>query len=226
MLRVIETSCFSVNPKSFICEERIILEPRKKDSIKWTTLPPDFSAQIKAVFEENFKEYLKNKTLKVEGRIYPSEIILRIGIQEKGRLKNENFEVSLDHSPSKQNTIPMIHLSVDAIASLMIEYFEKQTEAHETDSEIDMDLPYLWKEIPFEKETIWFQFTTENPDLEAEADKLLGLTEEDGLLHGSEDEDDVEAAMDLDEENDLLDSSSPSISPSMFSGKKKKEDMH
>src|SRR4051812_43570728 len=100
--------------------------PRKKESKKWTDLPKDFSSQIKTVFEQNFKTQLDGKKLLVEGRIYPSEILLRVGINRPGELRYQNFEVSLDHSKIKQDVIAQIHIAVDAIASLMVEYFENE----------------------------------------------------------------------------------------------------
>ena len=178
------------------------MNPRKKESKKWSNLPPEFANQIKTVFEDNFSSYLTEKTIRVQGRIYPDEILLRVGIHRKGELRFHNFEVSLDHSALLQNTIPQIHLAVDAIASLMIEFFETE-ETHE--------LPYLWREIPFEKQKIWVQFTTENPDLEAEANKLLGLQE--SLLNEDENE------------SDELENLEPPT-PQMFKSKKKKDDLH
>ena len=203
------------------------LQPRKKESKKWTSLPPDFAAQIKAVFEENFKEQLIGKSLKVEGRIYANEITLRVGINEKGRLKCENFEVSLDHSPEKQDTLPKIHLAVDAVASLMMDYFDKSKTEDSDLEESETDLPFTLKPMDFEKEKIWFQYTTENSDLDAEANKLLGLDEE-GMLHEETDEviglDDSDEATEVDTldeeaEEDVLDTSTPQ----MFGAKKKKE---
>ena len=178
------------------------MNPRKKESKKWSNLPPEFANQIKTVFEDNFSSYLTEKTIRVQGRIYPDEILLRVGVHRKGELRFHNFEVSLDHSALLQNTIPQIHLAVDAIASLMIEFFETE-ETHE--------LPYLWREIPFEKQKIWVQFTTENPDLEAEANKLLGV--EENLVNEDE------------TENDELEELEPPT-PQMFKSKKKKDDLH
>ena len=180
------------------------MNPRKKESKKWSNLPPEFSNQIKTVFEDNFSKYLSEKTIKVQGRIYPTEVLLRIGIHRKGELRFHNFEVSLDHSAVLQNTIPQIHLAVDAIASLMIEFFENE-ETHE--------LPYLWREMPFEKQKIWVQFTTENPDLELEANKLLGITE--GSLINEDQTEDDEALADMEPPT-----------PQMFKSKKKKDDLH
>jgi hypothetical protein len=178
------------------------MNPRKKESKKWTQLPADFSKQIKTVFEENFKAQLQGKKLTVEGRIYPAEIMLRVGFQEKGEIRYHNFEVSLDHSKEKQNTISQIHLGVDAIASLMADYFENQE---------DHEMPLAWQEYPFQNQTLWLQYTSENSDLEAEANKLLGI-EKGSLLNDAEEEDDED-----------IDMSQPQI---FGGGKKKKDEMH
>jgi hypothetical protein len=195
------------------------MNPRKKESKKWTKLPLDFSNQIKTVFEQNFKPHLEGKKLTVEGRIYPSEIVLRIGINQKGELRYHNFEVSLNHSKDKQDAISQIHIGVDAIASLMVDYFD-QEEEHE--------MPLVWQEYPFEKQTIWLQYTSENSDLEAEANRLLGLAEDEALLTDEEkvefaDEIGVEAEEGTTDEEDV-DMSRPQI----FGGsqKKKKENLH
>ncbi len=179
------------------------MNPRKKESKKWSNLPPEFANQIRTVFEDNFRTHLTEKTIRVEGRIYSFEILLRVGVHRKGELRFHNFEVSLDHSSVLQNTIPQIHLAVDAIASLMIEFFETE-ETHE--------LPYLWREIPFEKQKIWVQFTTENPELEKEANKLLGIAE-DSLIND-----------DLDAGEEPLDLAPPT--PQLFKTKKKKDNLH
>ena len=186
-----------------VATKELGMNPRKKESKKWSNLPPEFANQIKTVFEDNFSTFLTEKTILVQGRIYPSEILLRVGVHKKGELRFHNFEVSLDHSVILQNTIPQIHLAVDAIASVMIEFFETEEE--------DYELPYLWKEIPFEKQKIWVQFTTENPDLETEANKLLGI--EETLLNEDE------------EELDELEPLQPPT-PQMFKSKKKKDDLH
>ncbi len=195
------------------------MNPRKKESKKWTKLPADFANQIKTVFEQNFKPHLQGKKLTVEGRIYPSEIVLRVGINQKGELRFNNFEVSLDHSKEQQNAIAQIHIGVDAVASLMVDYFENEEE-HE--------MPLIWQKYPFDKQTIWLQYSSENSDLEAEANKLLGLSAEDALLAETEAE---MQALGLNEEEqgsteeENIDMSKPQI----FSGakkKKKKDEMH
>jgi len=205
------------------------MNPRKKQSKKWTNIPPEFLNQIKTVFEENFQAYLTDKTLKVSGRIYPTEILLRVGINNKGELRYNNFEVSLDHSQAKQDTVAQIHLAVDALGSLVFDYFENQ-ENHE--------VPYTWQEQPFENQTIWLQYTSENPDLEAEANKLLGI--EEGTLLNDEPELDLEGveeeeaaelenadqSEDEEETTDLSELSEVDLKNPQIFKKKKKEDMH
>lgn len=197
------------------------MNPRKKESKKWSSLPPELTGQIQSLFEENFKSQLEGKNLKVSGRIYPTEVLMRVGINNKGELRFLNFEVSVDHSTEKQNTLPQIHLAVDAIASLMLEYF---------DNGEDHEMPYAWQEYPFEKQKIWLQFSSENSDLEAEADKLLGLDDNDDSML-QETEEDLEAYGLLDDEE--VDTSRPKIfrvptdnENDTLKKKKKKEDMH
>lgn len=195
------------------------MNPRKKESKKWTNLPTDFSNQIKTIFEQNFKPHLAGKKIQVEGRIYPTEIMLRVGINTVGEIRYQNFEVSLDHSQEKQDTIPQIHIAVDAIASLMFDYFQ---------NEEDHELPYTWLEFPFEKQKIWLQFSSVNPELENEANKLLGVSEPDALLKETEEQ--LEelglSVPDEDSEENSDDNDIDMSKPQIFSGKKKKEDMH
>ena len=196
------------------------MNPRKKESKKWTGIPAELAKQIKTVFEESFSSHLTGKTLKVEGRIYPTEILMRIGINSKGELRFQNFEVSIDHSAEKQDTVQKITISVDAIASLMVDYFEKEEE-HE--------MPFVWQEYPFEGLQLWLQYSSTNTELEAAANKLLGVEDESKLLIETKDE--LEA-LDIPEDEEI-DTSKPKIfrvptnNPNdTLNKKKKKEDMH
>ncbi len=198
--------------------------PRKKESKKWTELPPELANQIKVVFEKTFKVQLDGKKLLVEGRIYPSEILLRVGINRRGELRFQNFEVSLDHSKVKQDAIAQIHVGVDAIASLMVEYF---------DNEEDHEMPFVWQEYPFEKQKLWLQYSSENPEIEAEANRLLGIENAEALLKETEEEleelgladpsgTEIETPNEP-EEDEEVDMTTPKI----FGGrKKKKDDLH
>lgn len=167
------------------------MNPRLKTSKKWTAFPKEYSDQIQSVFTENFATYLKNAELIVEGRIYPEEIVLRVGYHEKNRLAQANFEVSMNYSQEKQDAISKIHSCVDAAASMMLEYLENDSE---------VDFPYTWKEVDFQGQKLFLQFNTENSSLEAEANKLLGI-DEDTLLVDEEDEnEDALARAELSEE--------------------------
>lgn len=188
------------------------MQPRLKSSKKWTAFPREYTDQILGVFRENFAEQLVGNNLVIEGRIYPEEVTLRVGLAKDGQLKQTNFEVSMDHSPKAKDTIERIHNCVDAAASMMMDFFE---------NEEGVDFPESWKPFPFQEKTIYLQFSTENSALEAEADKLLGL-DDGGLL--KETGDDAEPGIEL--PDDPEDDDGPA-EPRMFGtppakGKKKK----
>lgn len=142
------------------------MHPRLKSSTKWTNLPQDVTSQIQKVFEQNFQKELGQSKIIVEGRLYPHEILLRVGYLEKGRLTQNNFEVSVDyHSENENSALENIHLCVDVAASLLTEHFE---------AEGDLEIPTSWTEFPFEDKKVWLQFSTENTSLEKQANELLG----------------------------------------------------
>lgn len=196
------------------------MNPRYKVSQKWTAFPPEFSEQIRSVFVQNFEKQLgKTMSLSVDGRIYQKEITLRIGLHSKGELKHFNFEASVDLPPNPANDenkiFETISVAVDALASLMAEYFENDQ---------DIELPYTWTESTFEGKKVWVQHSTENPDLEAEANKLLGLADDDGVLKNAEDEKSEDVLDATEEEFDEF-AENLSSEPQMFK-KKKKDDLH
>ena len=176
------------------------MTPRLKTSKKSTPFPQEFADQIKGAFLENFREELKNADLIVQGRIYPEEILLRVGYIEKGQLKQNNFEVSAAYDYKKDNTIECIHTCVDFLASILNQYFELSKKTAQ-DEESELDLPYTWKEIHFEKNELYFQFSTVNTKLEEEADRLLGK-DPDALVQDNEEEDFEDVDLDPEEEED------------------------
>ncbi len=196
------------------------MNPRYKISQKWTAFPPEFSEQIRSVFVQNFEKQLgKTMSLSVDGRIYQKEITLRIGLHSKGELKHFNFEASVDLPPNPANDenkiFETISVAVDALASLVAEYFENDQ---------DIELPYTWTESTFEGKKVWVQHSTENPDLEAEANKLLGLADDDGVLKNADDEKSEDVLDATEEEFDEF-AENLSSEPQMFK-KKKKDDLH
>lgn len=146
------------------------MQPRLKSSTKWTALPSEVATQIKNVFEENFQKELGQSRVIVEGRLYPQEILLRVGYAEPGRLSQNNFEISMDYQPENENAaLSTIHVCVDVAASLLAEHFES---ASEIDSEIEF--PRVWTEFPFDDFKVWLQFSSENSELEKKANEILG----------------------------------------------------
>lgn len=206
------------------------MKPRLKSSKKWTAFPKEYSDQIHAVFTENFAQYLDNAEVIVDGRIYPEEVLLRVGYLEKGRLSQANFEISMNYSQEEQDTLQRIHNCIDAAASMMMEYLE---------SEGEVDFPYTWKEIPFQGKKLYMQFNTENSDLEAQANALLGLNEDEEMLNEEDEEEDALSRAEISEEyspprdeetygSEDDEDADEDKSPRMFSGKgkKKKDDLH
>ncbi|MBO9667858.1 MAG: hypothetical protein J7501_13735 [Bdellovibrio sp.] len=203
------------------------MNPRLKSSKKWTNFPKEYSDQIQAVFNENFAQYLDDAELVIEGRIYSEEIVLRVGYHEKGRLAQANFEVSMNYSQEQQDAVSRIHNCVDAAASMMMEYFEKEGE---------VDFPYVWREFPFQGKKLYLQFTTENSSLEAEANRLLGVDDDSMIMEESESEDALARAEQSEElspprdededfeesEEDHEESDDDEKGPKMFGGNKKK----
>lgn len=159
------------------------MKPRLASSKKWTDFPVELSAQIEDAFKQNFTQFLTQKAVQVEGRIYPEEIALRVGISEKGSIKHSNFEVSLSYKPEAQNVIAGIHTCIDVAASMLTEFIAGE-EVHE--------FPLYWTEYPFNGQKIWLQYSSENSNLEAEADRLLGLID-DNLVKKADSEETEEA---------------------------------
>jgi hypothetical protein len=198
------------------------MNPRTKTVSKWTELPIDLKTQISTIFQQNFKNEIGPAgEIRTDGRIYPNEIVLSVGIHKKGELRFHNFEVSIDHNNDKEKVVELIYLSVDAIASLMTEYFENDE---------DIELPYTWMQYPFNGQNVWLQFSTVNPDLEAEANKLLGITDDaETILKNAEAERSADA---LDATEDEFDELVKHIDleqmqvPTMFKSKKKKDELH
>lgn len=197
------------------------MKPRYKISQKWTPFPVEFSEQIRLVFVQNFeKDMGKTMSLSVDGRIYQKEITLRVGLHSKGELKHFNIEASVDLPPNpakdENKVFETISIAVDALASLVAEYFENERE---------LEIPFTWTETTFEGKKVWIQHSTENPDLEAEANKLLGLVDdEEGVLKDAADEKSEDILDATEEEFDEF-AENLSHEPQMFK-KKKKDDLH
>lgn len=163
------------------------LTPRLSASQQWTDLPADLTTKVMAVFAGQFKIEASHGEFLVEGRIYPMELVVRVGYLEHGRLRQMNFEASIDLSPATEpaaastlegesevmeqsKTMERLFVCIDAIGSVMEEFFA-------SGDEDEMDLPLRWKAYEFEGENVFMQFSTVNTRLEEEADRILGLAD-------------------------------------------------
>lgn len=153
------------------------MQPRLKSSKKWAEFPQEYQDQIHQAFLENFGPQIGKAKLFIEGRIYPQEILLRVGLSSPGHLAQSGFEVSMDYKP--ENAVQSIHHCVDAAASMMLEHFEEKEK---------VDFPRIWTAFPFQGKTVYLQYSTENSELDAAADKILGLADESLVKEGAEDE--------------------------------------
>ncbi len=147
------------------------MEPRLKTSTQWTPFPEEFTAQIIEVAEDHYSDYEKQgRQFTAEGRIYGNEILLRLGLKAaKGLLRQDNFEASLQFDPKKEKAIDQIHFAVDFLAETWEKYFENTPE--------NEDLPRLWTEHVFEKRNIYLRYSSENTDLEQQANALLQIAD-------------------------------------------------
>ncbi len=191
------------------------MTPRLKNSKKWTAFPPELTAQIGTSFGSQFKVESKQGTFKVEGRIFPSEILLRVGYLENGRLKQSNLEVSIDFKP-KDDVVAKIFTCVDALGSVFFDFFEalntptddpdeRESSKESVDPTLSpgLDLPAAWKAFPFLQETVYIQYSTVNTDLETEADRLLGLHNNSLLQKTPDEEEDFDDAFDAEDSDDV-----------------------
>lgn len=160
------------------------MQPRLSSSRQWTALPKELITQVNSIFRQNFKEAIGAGKIEVDGRIYPGEILLLIGYRAPKGLKQSNFEISMTYKREKDNVLKLLHLAVDAAASLFEQFFA---------AENDHDFPRIWESVQFEGRELFIQYTTTNTELESEADKLLGLKGDERLAEGDWDPDEESA---------------------------------
>lgn len=141
------------------------MEPRKSRASKWTELPKDYIKQVGNALRESFADEIKTGRFIVEGRIYSDELLIRMGFLEKGRLRQRNFEMSMDYRPGKDDTLKLLNLAVDVGATMLEELFSSAS---------DLDFPRTWQPFEVEGRTVYVQFSADNSELEQAADELLG----------------------------------------------------
>ncbi|MDX9730470.1 MAG: hypothetical protein RBT63_01750 [Bdellovibrionales bacterium] len=158
------------------------MTPRNPSSKNWTALPVEFREKAASVLAQNFRDESRHGEFFLDGRIYPEEIIVRAGYVEKGRLKQTNFEVSLDHAPN-QSAMEKLFMGIDVLGSVFETHFE-----HLREEEVDdVEYPVNWEEFDFDDGKVYLRFSTTNTRLEEEANRLLGLGSDDLYMDGDED---------------------------------------
>lgn len=145
------------------------MEPRKDESKakKFEGLPRDFCQLAEVTFLENFTTALKGKSLKLSGRIYPSEIIVRLSLGKPKEVRADNINVSVDHDKEKNDAMDQIHLAVDILATSLQEFLDKEDEE-------GLEKPKEWHAFQVENQEVFIMFDSLNDELEAKADELLG----------------------------------------------------
>jgi hypothetical protein len=155
--------------------------PRNPSQKKWTALPSEFREKAAQVFAQNFARESKQGSFLIDGRIYPEEIVMRAGYVENGRLKQTNFEVSLDLAgagvaaadkadSAKASVMDKLFLGIDVLGSVFETHFEHLQEEEEG----EIEYPMTWEEYDFDDAKVFLRFSTVNTALEEAADRLLG----------------------------------------------------
>ena len=165
------------------------MEPRLSTSKQWTSFPGEYLKNIETVFGKSFKLHLENGKIVSEGRIYKQELLLQVGYLESGRLKQSNFEISVQYDKKKDDVVKLIYLMIDVAATMLDEFFM---------AENDHDFPRFWTEYEVESRKVFLQYTAENTELEKEANRLLG-EDTDRLFHDEDmDLDHIKGSLGLD----------------------------
>lgn len=142
------------------------MEPRLPTSKRWTPLPSDLIQQMTEIVGGHFKRESGSGEFRIEGRVYPQELLLRFGYLPAGSLSQKNFEFSFEYQFDKEKVIDLVHLSLDMVAGLFTQLFENPEES--------LQYPVVWQKEAMGERTFYIQFSGINSKLEQEADKLLG----------------------------------------------------
>lgn len=159
------------------------MNPRSPQSKAWTALPEDFKSQVLQILSEHFQSQAQAGKFILDGKIYKTEILMRVGYLAKDTLAPIQFDLSIDYDSKTGQPMQYFESLVDLGASLLASYFKNP----------DEDFPYDWHEIEFDKHQIYLKRDTTNQELEAWADQLLGEDqgENDELIHGDLESDEI-----------------------------------
>jgi hypothetical protein len=162
------------------------MQPRRSDSKKWTSLPGEYLENLQTTLKSTYEKELADTEVITEGRVFDKEILLRIGLLPKGRLKQNNFEISFDLPEAKDQVLNKLNNAIDFLGSLINEFIDKDGFDN---FEHEESLPVIWKPLADRKDIFHFQYSTVNSKLESLADEWLNK-QADALVHEKADEGD------------------------------------
>jgi hypothetical protein len=149
------------------------MDPRNKSKTPaqnpWTGLPEEFSFKVLSALEKEFTERVKKGEFIVEGKIFQDEILIRIGYIESGRLRQMNFEASIDFDRDKSTALDNFYICIDCLGVWIRDSFKN------LDHDESLDLPISWRATDFQGQTVFLQYSSVNSRLEQEANRLLGI---------------------------------------------------
>lgn len=109
--------------------------PRLSTSTKWTEIPEEFLAKVRAVFQNQFKKQSTEGDFIADGQIFPEEVLLRVGYVEKGRLKQINFEASMDLKQASVKAFEAAATDITADGGTLESEFGTRVEAADSEGE-------------------------------------------------------------------------------------------
>lgn len=153
-----------------------MITPFDQENASFSKLPKDITEAIAEILTETFQSQSEKGTFKAQGHVYASEIVLRAGYLESGRISQINFDLSIKTSPQSQQAVKDLDELTAVAKELFVSYFK---------SENLEDFSYTWKPYPTTSaKPIHYKYDGTNTNLENEADKLLGENQNESLVIG------------------------------------------
>lgn len=161
------------------------MDPRNNQSTAWTALPEDFKNQVLKLLMDHFKAQSQKGQFSLDGRIYKTEILIRMGYLESGHIRPIQFDLSIDYDSEKSQALQHFETLIDLGASLLDTYFRDPQQ----------EFPFQWQTVDFEGTEVFIRQETTNSELERQANELLGEdeVESESLIHGDLESDEIES---------------------------------
>lgn len=172
------------------------MEPVLEMNPAWTALPEPLTQSIAEELKNLYSHLAPGGTYICEGRLYATEVLVRLGFRHKGEISQANFEVAVIFDIEQQQTGDVYKVIWQAF-DLAHNYFN---ETHLADREKLDELPRHWHRIT---DTSYFRFSPVNSDLEAEADRLLGELDP-NLVKGPNLEDALDFRYEINDPDELI----------------------